>query len=166
MLPIFWGRHGKHFRQPRQNFSLRCPEKMPKTQFLQMTTFRGRFLCTRWMQFWQVCQKFFIRRLNFLKYFYFSEKKTVFSHIFSRGMTNADSTTWHTFNCTEPLFSTQGQEKFYCLLFFSKKKLQNGSWNTWNIVLETRADFFGQKPQFLNSKSENNFKKFDSLPES
>ena len=57
---------------------------MPKTQFLQMTTFRGRFLCTRWMQFWQVCQKFFIRRLNFLKYFYFSEKNGFFSHFFSR----------------------------------------------------------------------------------
>ena len=33
VLPIFWGRHGKHFRQPRQNFSVRGPKKKPKHLF-------------------------------------------------------------------------------------------------------------------------------------
>ena len=84
--PIFLGETWKALSTTPTKVFRQRSEKMPKTHFLQITTFRRRFLCTRWMQFWQVCQKFFARSPNFLKDFYFSEKKLFFSDIFSRGM--------------------------------------------------------------------------------
>ena len=62
-------------------------------------------------------------------------------------------------------FPLKVRKSFIVCCFFPKKTSE------WFLEQVKRSfgnpsGFFGQKPHFLNSKSENNFKKCDSLPES
>ena len=152
MLPIFCGRKGRHFRQPRQNKSTRGPKTIPKTQYLQITTFRRRFLCNVECSFDKSANNFLLEvRISWITSIF--PKKNCLSHIISRGMKSAVLTTWHTFKCTGPLFVTQSTEIFYCLLLFFQKKGSEWFLGRVKRVLETLAENFRQKPLFFNLKS-------------
>ena len=96
--------------------------------------------------------KIFCSKSEFPQRLLLFRKKTVISHIFSRGMQNAVATTWHTFNCTGPSIFTQSKETFLCLLFFFRNKTSEWFLEHVKRSFGNPSEFFRPKAHFFEFK--------------